>query len=144
MTTAWPPKADQILKSGWESGLSARQIANELGISGFRKSRNAVIARKHRLKLPKRKSDCKYNPVWSKTVRSSRPKPIVFIPPKAMPRDVILSSLKKPSSAKSLTELNNNECRFPYGENNFKFCGKPTDGGSYCTHHQQICRTRGK
>jgi GcrA cell cycle regulator len=38
-----------------------------------------------------------------------------------------------------MTDLNKNECRYPYGDGPFTFCGHPTDGGSYCAGHKAIC-----
>jgi GcrA cell cycle regulator len=45
MTMAWTDERIQLLQSLWEKGLSARQIASELG-EGI--TRNAVIGKAHR------------------------------------------------------------------------------------------------
>lgn len=52
--TPWPQSLTNEVVAEWESGLSARQIANLHGMS-----RNAVIGKLHRLKLPKRIKDIK-------------------------------------------------------------------------------------
>jgi hypothetical protein len=49
---------------------------------------------------------------------------------------------------KTLLELEANECRFPFGESDFKFCGRPTHlymrfekicSSPYCREHHLIC-----
>lgn len=41
---------------------------------------------------------------------------------------------------KTLVELEDNDCRFPFGEGPFLFCGDPVQGkSSYCAHHHAIC-----
>lgn len=44
---------------------------------------------------------------------------------------------------KTLLELEDNDCRFPFGEGPFLFCGDPVQGrSSYCAHHHDICWDR--
>lgn len=39
-----------------------------------------------------------------------------------------------------LEDLKNRECRYPYGEGPYTFCGHPVkDNSSYCTDHHAIC-----
>jgi hypothetical protein len=42
---------------------------------------------------------------------------------------------------KTLMELEDNDCRFPFGDSApFLFCGDPAqDKSSYCTHHHTEC-----
>jgi hypothetical protein len=49
---------------------------------------------------------------------------------------------------KTLLELDPNDCRFPFGDENFTFCGKPKHlylragamcQSSYCREHHLIC-----
>jgi hypothetical protein len=49
---------------------------------------------------------------------------------------------------KKLIDLEPNECRFPYGDSDFKFCAKPAHfhfmgdklvQSSYCHEHHLIC-----
>jgi GcrA cell cycle regulator len=46
-TTTWPAERVAVLKSMWADGCSASVIAEELGVT-----RNAVIGKVYRLKLP--------------------------------------------------------------------------------------------
>lgn len=39
-----------------------------------------------------------------------------------------------------LEDLKNSQCRYPYGEGPYTFCGHPVgDNLSYCTEHHKIC-----
>jgi hypothetical protein len=49
---------------------------------------------------------------------------------------------------KSLIDLEPNECRYPYGDSDFKFCGAPQHihvlngkmvQSSYCKEHRLLC-----
>jgi GcrA cell cycle regulator len=66
---AWTDERIDRLKNMWESGLTASQIADDLG--GV--SRNAVIGKAHRLGLKSRPSPVKANDGEAKT--SAKPKP---------------------------------------------------------------------
>src|SRR6185295_3888656 len=71
---SWTDERIETLKKMWDSGLTATQIAEELG--GV--SRNAVIGKAHRLGLPARPSPVKPNEARnSETPRaeSARPAP---------------------------------------------------------------------
>jgi hypothetical protein len=53
----WTPEDDALLRAGWESGRSVREIAAEIGIT-----KNAAMGRAHRLKLEGRPSPIKRSP----------------------------------------------------------------------------------
>lgn len=43
---------------------------------------------------------------------------------------------------KTLVELGDNDCRYPYGEvgtATFGFCGEPAETGPYCAKHAARC-----
>lgn len=41
---------------------------------------------------------------------------------------------------KTLLELEPNDCRYPIGEEDYKFCAKMKEcGSSYCKEHRLIC-----
>ncbi len=74
---AWTDQRIDQLKTLWEKGLTASQIADELG--GV--SRNAVIGKAHRLGLKSRPSPVKANDVEKKTGLKKAPaKPVVAAP----------------------------------------------------------------
>jgi GcrA cell cycle regulator len=68
---AWTDERIERLKTMWENGLTASQIADELG--GV--SRNAVIGKAHRLGLKSRPSPVKANDGEAKATPKPRPKP---------------------------------------------------------------------
>ncbi len=73
---SWTEERIETLKKMWDSGLTATQIAEELG--GI--SRNAVIGKAHRLGLPARPS-----PVKPNEARSEAPRPAPAAAPAAPP-----------------------------------------------------------
>lgn len=122
---SWTPERIEKLQTLWEKGLSASQIAEDLG-DGV--SRNAVIGKAHRLGLKARPS-----PV--KTEVEARP----ATPP--APRKPKAASAAKPARV-SLLDLNERICKWPHGhpgEDNFHFCGKAVQPGfPYCGEHCAI------
>ena len=76
---SWTDERIEQLRSMWEKGLTASQIADELG--GV--SRNAVIGKAHRLGLKSRPSPVKATDKVAKPVKPAAPKPAA---PVAAPR----------------------------------------------------------
>ncbi len=76
---SWTDERIEQLRSMWEKGLTASQIADELG--GV--SRNAVIGKAHRLGLKSRPSPVKATEKVVKAPKPAAPKPIA---PAAAPR----------------------------------------------------------
>jgi len=123
---AWTDKRVAKLKKLWSKGLSASQIAEELGEGA---TRNAIIGKAHRLGL------------------SSRPSPVKAPPPKTEKKPV--KKAKKPAPKKpevkeepkkiTILNLTDRMCKWPIGhpgEENFHFCGqRATPGQPYCPHH---------
>ncbi|GAA4780240.1 cell cycle sigma 70 cofactor GcrA [Stakelama sediminis] len=68
---SWTEERISTLKKMWESGMTASQIAEELG--GV--SRNAVIGKAHRLGLQSRPSPVKSNEGDAKPAKAARPAP---------------------------------------------------------------------
>lgn len=113
---AWTDDRIARLKELWKKGLSASQIAGELG--GV--TRNAVIGKAHRLGLQSRPS-----PVKGDASRAKKPAP-------AAPR--------KPEKKRvTLLDLTDRMCKWPIGhpgEPDFHFCGRPAAPGMpYCAEH---------
>ena len=76
---SWTDERIEQLRSMWEKGLTASQIADELG--GV--SRNAVIGKAHRLGLKSRPSPVKTTEKAARPVKAAAPKPAA---PAAAPR----------------------------------------------------------
>ena len=68
---SWTDERIETLKKMWDSGLTATQIAEELG--GV--SRNAVIGKAHRLGLPSRPSPVKPNEAKAEKAEKPEPRP---------------------------------------------------------------------
>jgi GcrA cell cycle regulator len=81
---SWTDERIDRLKSMWEKGLTASQIADDLG--GV--SRNAVIGKAHRLGLKSRPSPVKPNDSEAKTAAATAPKPKAKLVEKPAPRPV--------------------------------------------------------
>ncbi|MCJ8323687.1 MAG: GcrA cell cycle regulator [Rhizobiales bacterium] len=158
---AWTDDRVELLKKLWNDGLSASQIANQMG--GV--TRNAVIGKVHRLGLSGRVTSTRGRAAKGagKTAtskqRSQRREP--KMPPINMgstavkfAEEVKLAPVKqekisplalvKPSSGDNITifELTEYTCRWPEGDpstNDFHFCGgKSTSTGPYCEAHAAI------
>jgi GcrA cell cycle regulator len=134
----WSDDRVTALKSLWLDGLSASQIATQLG--GV--TRNAVIGKIHRLGLSGRGAP-------SKPTRLPRPlavrAPRRQAPPrgKAIARPVPRLSPTPPAPegpglVTSITTLEPHACKWPIGDpkaSSFSFCGRLANG-PYCPAHK--------
>ena len=146
---SWTDERVELLKKLWQDGLSASQIAGELG--GI--TRNAVIGKVHRLGLSGRaKSPSSSAPRVRKPrshmLRVSRP---AMRGNTALALSYDLEAELEPEPVelvipleqrRTLTELNEDTCRWPIGDPSspdFYFCGgKPSSGLPYCAHHSRV------
>lgn len=153
---SWTDERVELLRKLWSEGLSASQVAAELG-AGI--TRNAVIGKIHRLGLAER----------AKTVVSSRPRVAKVMRQAPQPRggvvapatmgNVALDYAPQPlvvarprpeeevvipmSERVTLMELRESTCRWPMGDPTtpeFRFCGgsSPVGGGPYCAYHARV------
>lgn len=141
---SWSDERVEVLKKLWAEGLSASQIAKELG--GV--TRNAVIGKVHRLGLsgratPSRPPSRFVNPhrprvaarpalrLASSTENAPTPAPIP-IDPAPLPNGEFATVL----------DLSEHICKWPVGDpsdDSFQFCGHKTKvGAPYCEAHAQM------
>lgn len=139
---AWTDDRVEILKKLWAEGLSASQIATQMG--GV--TRNAVIGKVHRLGLSGRATPTKPSrgienvpsvPHTPKLLDDKLDiKPILADPAFSTP--IILDTGDKTT----LPTLSKNMCKWPNGDpasDDFHFCGQPSPSGrSYCAYHAQM------
>src|SRR5471030_2349535 len=138
----WTDERVSTLKKLWLEGLSASQIAKQLG--GV--TRNAVIGKVHRLGLSGRAAPSQPQRPAFKPQRVARP----AIPtPQAVRRVAMAPTLpvepihriEEPGSATVLT-LGAHMCKWPIGDpstDNFSFCGRRTgEDGPYCIEHARV------
>jgi GcrA cell cycle regulator len=138
---AWSDDRVSTLSRLWADGLSATQIARQLG--GV--TRNAVIGKAHRLGLsrggaasrPSRPA--RISP--PRIRRAKRPAPLMRPPVSARTCDVVVPPPSAaPGLVRDLTELTSHSCRWPIGDpkaDDFSFCGLPAPG-RYCAAHAQV------
>ena len=152
MMIGWTDERVEQLKKLWADGLSASQIAAELG--GI--TRNAVIGKVHRLGLSGR----------AKTASPAAPRPRKVRQPhmlrvarpasrgntalarayayeyEAEPEAVAVENVIPIGQRRTLLELNEDTCRWPVGDPanaDFYFCGgKPAMGHPYCGYHARV------
>src|SRR5207248_10990913 len=147
----WSDDRVEQLKKLWESGLSASQIAAELGSV----TRNAVIGKVHRLGLSGR----------AKSPSSAAPRQLKARPAQHMmrvprpvsrgntalahafevelePDPIAYDNVVPISQRLSLLELNEATCHWPIGDpasSEFFFCGgKALTSLPYCAYHSRI------
>ena len=150
--SGWTEPRVEQLKKLWEAGLSASQIAAELGSV----TRNAVIGKVHRLGLSGRAKS---------PSSSSMPRPRKTRPAQHMMRisrpvsrgntalahvfemeveadPIAYDNVVPMSQRKTLLELTEDTCHWPVGDPgsaDFYFCGgKSLASLPYCAHHSRI------
>jgi len=143
----WTDERVEVLKRLWLEGLSASQIAKQLG--GV--TRNAVIGKVHRLGLSGRAAPSQPTRPAFRTPRP--PRPAVSGPahrradthrlePTARPAPrPIVPYVEQPGTATVLT-LGAHMCKWPIGDPStadFTFCGRrSSDEGPYCVEHARV------
>ena len=160
----WTDERVEKLKRLWAEGLSASQIAAQLG--GV--SRNAVIGKVHRLNLPgrakaggtvatgrnaaKRATTAPRAPAFAarattrtvtRTVGATALKEEVEVDAVPQVQFVPKSNVVVPISRQlSLTDLTERTCKWPVGDplkDDFHFCGcESPDASPYCTYHARL------
>jgi GcrA cell cycle regulator len=148
----WTDERVELLKKLWADGLSASQIAGELG--GI--TRNAVIGKVHRLGLSGRAKAPS-----SSVPRQRKPRaPSMFRAPRPMmrgntalahmpaydydpePEPEPIENIIPIGQRCTLLELNDEKCHWPIGDPgqpDFFFCGGKTNAGTpYCGYHGRV------
>ena len=138
----WTDERVELLKKLWQDGLSASQIAKQLG--GV--TRNAVIGKVHRLGLSGRATPSKPQRTVFKAPRAARPAAPVIAAPRriaeAAPQQTapVRYIDERPGTATVLT-LGAHMCKWPIGDpslDNVTFCGRRSDEGPYCDEHASV------
>ncbi len=149
----WTDERVELLKKLWADGLSASQIANELG--GI--TRNAVIGKVHRLGLSGRAKSptiATARPrkprTSSSALRMSRPSmrgntalaAAVMYDVEIAPEPELIENVIPMGQRCTILELSDAKCRWPIGDPGmpeFFFCGGASvEGAPYCSYHSRI------
>ena len=142
-STGWTDDRVTTLKKLWLEGLSASQIAKQLG--GV--TRNAVIGKVHRLGLSGRAAPSQPARPTFKPQRLAHPaapaatpvrRAVPAAPPQPLPEPI--HRLEEPGSATVLT-LGAHMCKWPIGDpssDGFSFCGGRVSQGVYCKAHAEL------
>lgn len=133
----WSDDRTATLKRLWAAGESAAQIAASLTNA----TRNSVLGKIHRLGLstPYVKKVCADKPTVPRKKRTGASRNNIMSRIVAAP--VIASDLYAIRCVEveprhiSLLDLDLNDCRYPYGDGPFTFCGHPQLQRSYCASH---------
>ena len=131
---SWTDDKIDKLQRLWGKGLTASQIAKEIG-GGI--TRNAVIGKAHRLKLPSRPSPVKSDAKKATAAPAAAP---ASAPARPAPEKVAPKATEdQPEHRTALLELTEQTCKWPIGhpgDADFYFCGKPSRPGvPYCPDH---------
>jgi GcrA cell cycle regulator len=138
----WTDERVTMLKKLWLEGLSASQIAKQLG--GV--TRNAVIGKVHRLGLsgraaPSQPSRPAFRPQRARPA-AAQPAPRREPAPRpAVPPTPLAPMVDLPGTATVLT-LGAHMCKWPIGDpstDEFSFCGRRAGSeGPYCIEHARV------
>lgn len=157
---SWTDERVELLKKLWSEGLSASQIASELG----EVTRNAVIGKVHRLGLSGRTKAATPAPARPRTEakrpdrpEAARPQRPATIGNTALAQELDEAPEEAPAPAPApavqdnvvpmgqrctIMNLTESTCRWPLGEpgtESFHFCGgKANPGMPYCQTHARI------
>lgn len=128
--TSYMPRPDldpvkEQIKTLWQEGKSSGQIALIVG-----RTRNSVIGIVSRMNLPTRTGlpRIRTKPRYR---APTTPKPVL----PALPVDAL------PSLNMDLMDMKDGQCRYPYGETKFVFCGQSATGGPWGPFHRAVCLT---
>lgn len=139
----WSDERVALLRKLWAEGLSASQIAKQLG--GV--TRNAVIGKVHRLGLAGRATPSR---PAKRPVRTARPRTMgPSVPRLRMPSSVplvVIPDLEplrgEDGKAATVLTLNESMCKYPIGDPtdaDFAFCGRGVFGNHpYCQDHARL------
>jgi len=154
----WSEDRVELLKKLWEEGLSASQIATQLG-GGI--TRNAVIGKVHRERLPGRENPS-HGSTKQREPRKSGPRGglrnppslTTFVdgvsqkvraskmPPLPEPPPLSVTESADGKTKYTILHLSDKTCKWPIGDpvkEDFCFCGHgPREGTPYCEYHARL------
>lgn len=141
----WTDQRIEQLKLLWGDGLSATQIVDAMGCG----TRNGVLGKVHRLRLPGRvrQERAAIKPTKPRTGRLIRNSGVIALAEKAretslrvIDRQAIADAAIAVQGGIPFLDIAREQCRWPLTESRplarFRFCGKRATDGSYCGEHR--------
>ena len=156
MSDVWSDTAVSALRQLWADGKSASQCADALAQHHrFFVSRNAVMGKARRLNLDRRKDTkprhgyVRENNGERVIVRPGRKasygRQVQVVKDRPLPRSRASAADIPLDQRRTLLELENHHCRFPFGDvgqPGFFFCAAPeadiVNGRPYCAFHERV------
>lgn len=145
--SGWSDADVAEVKRLYDAGLSSAGIASELSVTFGRKiTRNAVIGILHRKQIGGR---VKPKPTPYKPRKPSTRK-INVVRPTAHGSMIVIETSERTDKLEladvsvdplniPFADLKHGDCRYPYGDADFRFCGHAAlPGFSYCGPHQRL------
>lgn len=129
MSGVWSEEEISSLKSMWLEGLTASQIARILGTG---RSRNAVLGKVHRMRLPER---AQLLPVKRRApVKRAAPRLVAQPAPAPETPSEDPGPMSPPIDTMSVRD---HHCKWPYDVGaTYHYCGQPPKPGHpWCIHH---------
>lgn len=156
MTNDWTPERTNALIALWDEGHSTAEIGRRLGVT-----KNSVVGKVHRLRLPKRgspihgggghsgRSEAPISISRASVARAPITRPAASLPPRpaavaVQPQPIIPKVVYEPMPANviKLSALTSDMCSWPIGDpgtDGFRFCGRSAvTGKPYCAEHCSI------
>lgn len=135
----WSEERTTVAVKLWKEGLSASQIAKQLG--GV--TRNAVIGKVHRLGLAGRATPSKPVKIPARTRPARRRMPQVVVATALAGERGEIAAMNPIAPGLGVLGLTEFTCRYPIGdpqEPDFAFCGRTCSfEDTYCTDHAKLC-----
>jgi len=151
----WTEERVELLKKLWAEGLSASQIAAELGnvtrnavigkvhrlgLSGRAKPTRSAVSRPRRMRPPRPRGEPGYTTIGNVALKAdsgalpqARPKP-----ERAPVAELVIPKAER----KTIMQLTERTCKWPIGDpgdEEFYFCGRRSESGMpYCDYHARI------
>lgn len=142
MNNWWTEERTESLRKMFAEKMSASEIANALGAY----SRNAVCGKLARLGLMRGFGTRHPSAPATKRARARKPKMVNFNRVEAArgrldPEPFVCRDAADVAPRHlTLLELEEGDCRFPYGEVSYTFCGNLVrEGSPYCPAHSRLC-----
>jgi GcrA cell cycle regulator len=152
----WDATSEQRLRELFKDGHTALEIANRLSVEFGPVTRNAVIGKWSRLRLPDENGGARRNGGRPPKNPAPKPNPATEEPMQAqktepkrigvqyIPRPDPIVTIELPTTGRvTLLDLREGHCRYPMGDprdEGFRFCGEHAPiGVSYCAAHRQLC-----